>query len=580
MGKSIRESAPWRESSLEPDASRLRNLAASRAAESSAAMRTQAAAANRALPAAVGAMMRPEIYPDHPRSVELRQTHISYVFLAGEYVYKIKKPVRFAFLDACTLARRHQLCLDEVRLNRRLAPDVYLGVVPIVRRDNGSLALGDAAALADGIGAAVEWAVRMRRLKDATMLDRMVAEGGVSVAQIRAIAARLVAFHRAAATDQGWKYGSAASIWRLVRGNVAELALDCADLIAPAELAELERFTYGAIEPRWSLLNRRALCGRVCEGHGDLRCEHVSLGGDTIAIIDCVEFSEGLRYVDVASDVGFLAMDLDRLGARGLSDELVGAYREAAGDADLALLIPLYKFHRALVRAKVESLTSRDAAIAPDQRAAAREAARRYLALALDLARESRPAMVVVCGLSGSGKSTVARRLADRLGFQWLRSDEIRKRLAGVAPDERLSNGHAGAGAYSPAFTRKTYAALLGAAAARLHDGAGVIVDATFAAPAYRAQAREVARCAGRPLLFVECTASHDEIVRRLARRARRVDEISDAGVATYLRQRGEFAALNEIPQSCRLVVDTEQGLEAASASITARLKSLGRASA
>ena len=490
---------------------------------------SQSAAPMCNLPAIVEAMMRPEMYPDHPRSVELRQTHVSYAFIAGDYVYKIKKPVRFAFLDACTLARRHQLCLDEVRLNRRLAPDVYLGVVPILKRGGGELALGAASNGADETGAAVEWAVRMRRLGEATMLDRMVAEGRASVAQIRAIAARLAAFHRAAAADQGWKYGAATSIWRLVRGNVEELAVDCADAITPGELDELERFAHHVIELRWSLLNRRALEACVVEGHGDLRCEHVSLAGDSVTIIDCVEFSEGLRYVDVASDVGFLAMDLDRLGARGLSDDLVGAYREASGDADLPLLIPLYKVHRALVRAKVEGLTSRDAEIAPERRVAtAADAARRYVALALDFARESRPAMIVVCGLSGSGKSTVARRLADRLGFEWIRSDEVRKRLAGVAPAERLSDSYA-AGAYSREFTEKTYAALLGEAAARLRDGAGVIVDATFAAPAYRAEALAIAERAHVPVLFVECIASHDEIVRRLTARARRADEISDA---------------------------------------------------
>jgi len=226
----------------------------------------------------------------------------------------------------------------------------------------------------------------------------------------------------------------------------------------------------------------------------------------------------------------------------------------------------------------VEGLLSRDAAIAPEQRAAAAAAARGYVALALDLSRESRPAMVVVCGLSGSGKSTVARRLADRLGFEWVRSDEIRKRLAGVAPGERLSNGYA-TGAYSPEFTQKTYAALLSEAAARLHDGAGVIVDATFSSPAHRAQARALAARAKRPLLFVECTASHDEIVRRLTNRARHANEVSDAGVATYLRQRGEFAAFKEIPESCHLVVNTERGLEAVSALITQRLRSLERPS-
>jgi uncharacterized protein len=532
----------------------------------------------RILPAVVQAMMRAQIYPDGPSQVELRQTHISYVFIAGEYVYKIKKPVRFDFLDASTLARRRQLCLDEVRLNRRLASEVYLGVVAILRRESGELALGEADGGTGEAGAVVEWAVRMRRLADATMLDRMLARHVVSVAQIRAIAARLAAFHGAAATGQGWKYGSAAAVWRLVGGNLAELAHERAEAIAPAGLAELERFIHRTIELRWSLLNRRARGARVCEGHGDLRCDHVSLANDTIAIIDCVEFSEGLRYVDVASDVGFLAMDLDRRGARGLADELVGAYREASGDADLPLLVPLYKIHRALVRAKVESLTNRDLAIAPAQRAAATVAARSYVELALDLAGESRPALVVICGLSGSGKSTVARRLADRLGFRWLRSDEIRKRLAGVAAAEPLSDSYA-AGAYSLEFTRKTYGALLDAAAARLREGEGVIVDATFAEPAYRAAALALAARAGVPPLFVECRASHDEIVRRLTRRARSADEISDAGVAVYLRQRTEFVALEDLPQSCRLVADTERGLEAVSASIGERLKNLGRAS-
>jgi aminoglycoside phosphotransferase family enzyme/predicted kinase len=537
----------------------------------------QSADSQRVLPTVVDAMMRAQIYPDGPSLVELRQTHVSYVFLAGDYVYKIKKPVRFDFLDASTLARRRQLCLDEVRLNRRLAPDVYLGVVAIVRREGGELVLGEAGGGAGEAGAVVEWAVRMRRLADATMLDRMVARRAVSVAQIRAIAARLAAFHGAAATGQGWKYGSAAAVWRLVGGNLEELAHDRADAIAPAGLAELERFLHRTIELRWSLLNRRARGARVCEGHGDLRCEHVSLAGDMIAIIDCVEFSEGLRYVDVASEVGFLAMDLDRLGARGLADELVGAYREASGDADLPLLVPLYKIHRALVRAKVESLTSRDLAIAPAQRDAAALAAGGYVELALDLAREARPALVVVCGLSGSGKSTVARRLADRLGFHWLRSDEIRKGLAGVAPTKRLSDNYA-AGAYSPEFTRKTYGALLDAAAARLREGAGVILDATFAAPAYRAAALALAERAGVPPLFVECSASHEEIVRRLERRARNAAEISDAGIAIYMRQRAEFVALDDVAQSCHLVVDTERGLEAVSTSIGERLKSFGRA--
>jgi len=537
---------------------------------------SQISASDANLTPLVQAMLRAETYPEHPHAPEFHQTHISQVFLAGDFVYKIKKPVRFPFLDASTLERRRRLCLDEVRLNRRLAPEVYLGIVPIFQRQ-GHFSLGPV--LSDSTEAAAnvaEWAVKMRRLPESTMLDRMVTSGAVSVAQIRAIAARLAAFHRAAAADHAWRYGAAASIWCLVRGNLEEVARDCAGMFAQTELEELERFARATIDLRWRLLNQRALGGRVCEGHGDLRCEHVSLGSDGIAIIDCVEFSEGLRYVDVASDVGFLAMDLDRLGACALADELVGAYREAAADADLPLLIPLYKLHRALVRAKVESLTSGDSAIDPTRRASAADMARRYIALALEYARVSRPAMIVVCGLSGSGKSTVARRLADRTGFEWLRSDEVRKRLAGVAPVARLSRdcaaGGDARGAYSPEFTRKTYGTLLDEAAARLAEGAGVIVDATFGAPAFREQARAVAARAKRQLLFVECVAGHHEIVRRLTERARRADEVSDAGVATYMRQRAEFVALDEIPRFCHLLANTEKGLDRVISAITDRL--------
>jgi uncharacterized protein len=532
---------------------------------------------DRTTPGMVAALMRPEIYPEHPGWVEMRQTHVSCAFLAGDYVYKIKKPVRFSFLDASTLDRRHQLCLDEVRLNRRLAPDVYLGTVPIRRHSDGKYAVG--AVSQDGGQAAgvAEWAVKMRRLPEHAMLDRMVAEGAASAAHMRALAGLLANFHRAAPSEKAWKYGSAANVWRLVHGNLEEVVLDAAGHIADADVEELRRSARELIESRWALLNRRALGGRVCEGHGDLRCEHVSFAGDKIAIIDCIEFSESLRYVDAGSDIGFLAMDLDRLGARALSDELVGAYREAAADPEFHLVVPPYKLHRALVRAKVEYLTGRDPAISSERRTQAAAQAGRYAALALEIARESRPAVVAVCGLSGSGKSTLARRLADRLGFQCIRSDEVRKRLAGVAPTDRLASSYA-ADAYAPDFTRRTYGALLHEAESLARGAAGVILDATFGLPEFRAEASAVAARTGIQLLFVECVARHDEIIRRLTERALRRDEVSDADVAVYLRQRNDFVPLHEMPEARHVVVDTERGPEAAAAAVTERLKSFGRA--
>jgi uncharacterized protein len=516
------------------------------------------------------ALMRPDTYPNRPSGVELRETHISRAFLAGDYVYKIKKPVRFSFVDASTLERRRHLCEEEVRLNRRLAPDVYLGVVPIVVRQ-GRLTLDETD---NKKGEIQEYAVKMRRLKEAGMLDRIVAGHAASVKQIAAIAQRLAVFHHAADDAKGWTYGSAAAVWRLVIGNFREVREECATLASEAEFGELEGFFHSFAETRWSLLNERALKGCVREGHGDLRCEHISLADGQVRIIDCVEFSEALRYVDVASDVAFLAMDLDRLGTFALADALIASYREACGDADLALMMPLYRAHRALVRAKVECLSGRAHESSSARKAAAAQSARDYLALALSYARESAVAMIVVCGMSGSGKSTVARRLADRVGFQVLRSDIVRKRLAGVAATHRLSTDYK-AGAYTHEFTERTYSELLGEAAQLLGSGSGVIVDATFNVQARRAAARDVATRAGVPFLFVECAASEPEIIRRLSERERRGDDASDAGVATYMRQRGEFDPLDDVPDKNHVRINTTGSLDSAIETVRQRLRAL-----
>lgn len=526
----------------------------------------------------VEAMLRPEMYPERPPKVELRQTHISYAFLAGDSVYKIKKPVSFSFVDASTLARRFRLCQAEVRLNRRLASDVYLRVVPIVRC-NGRLKLAE---LGTDDGTIVEYAVKMRRLNDAAMLDRMLAARNVSIAQIRAIAARVAAFHAASRERCGeeeraakaWRHGSAAAVWRLVHGNLTETQEACAGLVSREEISEMQRFVRRFGEVRWSLLDQRALCGYVCEGHGDLRCEHVSLEDNRIRIIDCIEFNEGLRWLDVASDVAFLAMDLDRLDAEELSDQFVAAYREASGDGDLGQLMPFHKIHRALVRAKVAGLTSKDSEVDEVGRHAAAGAARNYLTLALNYAREARPALMVVCGMSGTGKSTLACLLQNRVGFDLLRSDMVRKRLMGVDPTTRVSTEY-GTGPYSREFTERTYATLLDEIAAHLGQGAGVIADATFAAVAERARVSELAARAGVPILFVECTANEREVLRRLEIRTTRADEVSDAGAAVYLRQRATFAPLAEISERSRVSIDTTHGVDAAMRAIRRRLVEL-----
>jgi aminoglycoside phosphotransferase family enzyme/predicted kinase len=512
--------------------------------------------------ALVAAMVRPEFYLERPSTVELRQTHISYVFLAGGNVYKIKKAVRFPFVDCTGLESRRHFCFEEVRLNRRLAPDVYAGVVPIMRTAGG-FALGE---LIDERGRdadehnqdAYEYAVKMRRLPDDRMLDRLVAQGSAGPEEIHLIAERLARFHRDAAAAQGWNCGSAAAVSKMVSANLDECERFESHTTNRAQLNALGEYNRKFLATHWALLNTRARDGHVREGHGDLRCEHVciSTAGD-LAIVDCVEFSERLRYADVACDIAFLAMDLDRLGAQALSKELINSYARLTGDSQFAALVEFYKCYRAVVRAKVESLRSIEIEVPPVERERARELAHQYFALASRYAKCgcARAAVIVVCGAAGTGKSTLARALGERLGLEVISSDAVRKRLAGVSPTARMRASY-GAGIYTEEFTRRTYEALIAEARKRLVEGRAIILDATFRHPAERRPVVEMATQIGAPFLFIECRVDDAEVLRRLRKREQRPGEVSDATTDVYSRQREDF---DEIPERRRFIADTSR---------------------
>ena len=506
----------------------------------------------------VEAMKRREFYPDSPARVEFKQTHISCVFIAGDFVYKIKKPVHFAFLDCSTLTRRFLFCCEEVRLNARLSPRIYLGVFAILKR-------GDSFVLGPEVQAehpeAVEYAVKMRRLPEERMLDRMLAAGKVDSDTIRTIARRIAEFHAIAPSNRGWTYGSAAAIWRGVVEDIAQNQPFIGHTLRQFQFAAIESFCRAFITAHWRTLNDRSLTGRVREGHGDLRAEHICIlpGAEDkpeIDVIDCVEFSERLRYGDAASEIAFLAMDLDRLGAPALADELVEAYAEITGDDQLAVLVPFYKCYRASVRGKVESLRSLEREVGEAERERARRLASSYFALAWRYARGASPALIVVCGLSGSGKSTVARILQHRKGFHAINSDRVRKRLASVSPHEHVRTDY-GANIYSDRFSKITYDAMLAEAEKLLHEGCGAILDATFKTAADRQLALALAARRRVPVLFVECVVNSDEAIRRLTARASAEGEVSDATPKVYKRQRAEFEPIREIPPQNHLCIDT-----------------------
>jgi predicted kinase len=279
---------------------------------------------------------------------------------------------------------------------------------------------------------------------------------------------------------------------------------------------------------------------------------------DDPVIFDCIEFNEGFRYCDAASEIAFLSMDLDFLGVPLFSDRFVASFQSLTEDSDLPRLLPLYKGFRAFVRGKVEGLKSRESEVPEEEREEARIRARRYFHLAYRYAGGAPPrALLIVCGLAASGKSTIARTLGDFTGYQILNSDVIRKRLAGIPLTTHPIEEY-GKGIYDDSFSSLTYDTLLKEAEECLKSGKGVIVDATFKDPKHRQQFMGLSSRLGIPILFVECRATVEKTIERLKERRQQTGEISDATVAVYFRQREEFAPLSEIPDPMRLIVTTE----------------------
>jgi aminoglycoside phosphotransferase family enzyme/predicted kinase len=520
----------------------------------------------------LAALSQPSCYPHHPARVEVMQTHISVVFLAGEAVYKLKKPVRFSFLDYSTAALRRHYCHEEVRLNRRLAPTVYLGVVPLLYTDD-TYRIREAINMKDAV--VVDYLVRMRRLPPERTLAALIADGRVTKEGIHAVAKRLVHFHRTAATQDATVYGAPEVIWQALADNFQETAPFIGHTISDKQYTVIQHFSQHFFTEHQELLKQRITHNRVREGHGDLRCEHVYFLDEGITIIDCIEFSPRLRTCDVASELAFLAMDLELNGAPALAAELLHTYAVQAEDEDLLRLLPFYQCYRAYVRGKVESLKSREPEVPATEQERAQRQARRAFRLAYRYTQGApSPALIVVCGRVGTGKSTVAQRLSEHTGFSVLNSDVVRKRLAGRLPTAHVSTDYR-TGLYSEDFSRQTYTALWTQAEAELRAGRGVIVDATYKRRADRRALFDLGGQHGVPVLFLECRASATEVERRLREREQRGDSVSDATWAIALQEQHDFPPFDDIPEQCHLVIDTEHDVEDALGRIEERLSQL-----
>lgn len=482
----------------------------------------------------VAAMRRPGFFPHDPGVAELRETAISVVALAGERAYKIKKPVRLPFLDYAEPARRRALCLEEVRLNRRLAPDTYLGVRAIVR-DDGGLALA-----ADPREDAVEWAVEMQRLPERQTLAALLDAGRLTSADVHAVGRRLAAFH--ATAEIASEPAGPGAVKRPIDENFQPL-LDL-ELTASERrrIAAAERFFDAFIVGRRDRLADRAACGRVRDGHGDLRLEHVLLlEGEQVIAYDCVEFDPALRRIDVAADLAFLVMELVARGADPLARELLAAYRGEGGDPGDDALVGFYAAYRAWVRAKLAYLAGEHPAT--------------LIAVAERFRWRARgPLILAFCGITASGKSTVADALAAGSAWRVLDSDRVRKQLAGVPPTD-----HAPAQYYTAAANRRTYRELGARAAVCVRRSGGVIVDATFRRLEDRRAFATGLGDRSAPVLFVECRAPREVLVERAREREHHAQRLSDATSDMVDRQLGEWEPLDETPAVAHLTVRTDR---------------------
>jgi len=522
--------------------------------------------------AVLRALNDPRFYPHRPDGVEHVQTHISHVFLAGPYVYKLKKPVRFPFLDFGTPELRRHFCAEEVRLNARLAPGVYLDVVPIARDADGRLRFR-------GPGVAVEHVVRMRRLPRERLLVQLLDAGGVEGEMMATLARVMAAFHAAAPTGAEVAAHAAPETLRARWEDEARATAAFAGDLLPVEDHEvLSDFGPTFVRAHETLLRARQRGGRIREGHGDLHAEHVCFldaplpAHDDLPplaagayVFDCIEFSHAFRCNDVASEVAFLAMDLESRERPDLARAFLAAYVEAADDPLVPVLLPFYACHRAGVRGKVEGLKSRETEVESADRDAAAARARRQFALAVRYAWSvGGPAVIACCGLAGTGKSTLARELATTTGFGLLATDAIRKRAG-----DRPAVAPYGAGLYEPAARAAVYETLCADADAALAAGRGVVADGTFVRRADRDSLASVAERRRCPLVFVECRAPEAIVRERLAGRDL-APSLSDARWDTHLAQRRAWEAFSE--SDPRVVVDTGATLASARAAAIRRL--------
>jgi len=477
----------------------------------------------------VATMMRPDFYPKPPVALMHRETDGAHLFFADELVYKVKKPLRHPFLDFSTASKRRHFLSEELRLNRRLAPSVYLAVVAIAHSPSGWRLSVEAEA--------AEYALVMRRLPEKRMLSFLLETHQVTSGMMRDLAEVIANFHRTAQpARQIEPQRHLIVLEKLWNDNMAELRPLLGDLLDADSYRIIDRFGLDFLQGHRGLLARRAEEKWVRDLHGDLHCEHICFAPEGIQIFDCIEFSSQLRSGDLASEVGFLLMDLKVRGGKALAKSFLDRYCELVEDPELSVLLPFYECYRALVRGKLNAM-----------RYEGNENAARYFRHAAHLTWEPlQPFLVLLCGLTGSGKTSLAEELSRRLDLPVFSSERIRQTLV---PKPGHDKSPSYVPVYRQAMAEKTYGKIVREAEREILTGRGAILDASFAQRANREKVSRMAAKHNVPVFLIHCSAEDATIKDRLTQSEPEGDPaLLDGGWESYDEQRAKCEAPNEIP--------------------------------
>ena len=488
------------------------------------------------LPPIIEQMLSPEFY-EHSvtEPIQLLQTHISFVLLTGDYAYKVKKPMNFGFLDFSTLEKRKYFCEEELRLNRRLAPELYLSVLPIIETD-GKYHF-DQTATAISTASPVEYAIAMPEFSQDDLLIEMFTSGRLTVEHVKQIGEQLAAFHQRAETNAHINsFGTMEAVRAVANDNYVSTEKYIGIAQTEPQFAQTRAYTEQFFAENAALFSDRIAKGKVRECHGDMHLKNICLYQDKIQIFDCIEFNEPFRNSDVLYDAAFLLMDLQFRGRSDLANIFLNTYLENTGDYEGCVLLPLHCSMRAYIRAKVTSFLLDDSNIPADVKAIAQAEAAAYYKLAWEYTQPKQGKLILMSGVSGSGKSTTAKAIASRQDGIYLRSDAIRKQLAGI---DLMQRG--GDDIYMPEMTVKTYTRLAELGSLLASKGFTVILDAKYDRVSLRSQAIAAAQAENIPVEIIYCHAPIEVLQQRLRDRAIANNDIADANVDLLTSQQAAF---------------------------------------